>query len=288
MNKTIQLLAAALCAALPASAAAQTSERGPGAVPKATSGPAKWVSLLDHSERLSRQAFTACDANRDDRLSVLEASRTIEGVSHDDLDSFRRMDRSSDGFVHWPEFDQRFRELTSRGNPMRIRPYRPLPAPPVTSLTAGRTNTPMAQAVTLIAQFDADKDGNLGLDEVAKGLQALGAPTDLLLILGALDLDKSQDLTPHELLPFVAQLPPIQAAPRPTQRGASSGLPTGYRKADTNKDGVLDRAEVENVLRSIDSILPRWASQIVRDADRSGNNTLGPQEIRRAGPSRRD
>lgn len=245
-----------------------------------------WISLSEHKVSLSRHAFAACDSNADDRLSVIEAARTLEGITSDNLDAFRRIDRNSDGYVHWPEFDERFRELTERGTPMRIRPFRPLPTPKLEPRTATPVLAPVERAAALIAQFDTDRDGNLSMDEVAATLKNLGAPADLLVAMTALDLDRSQDLSPAELLPMVAQLPATAVKPKPTPRRSANGLPPGFARADANEDGVLDRREFEEVLRSIDSILPRWSQQIIRAADRSGNNTLGPHEIRRASANR--
>lgn len=269
------LAAPLLCAAL------LPAQQGDGAAT-----PREWISLAEYSERVSRAAFAICDGDADDRLSVLESSRTLEGIGTDDLEAFRRLDSDADGFLYWPDFDRRFRELTERGAPMRIRPLRPVPADlaPAAALAAAKP-TGLQRANQLIAENDTDGDGKLSLLEAARVAATLipGAdPAALVAPLRALDVDRSGDIGAAELL-IVADRLPLASEQRSAATSAPGKLPPGYAAADANADGVIDRAELESVLRGLDPALPRWSRQILRDADRSGNDTLGPFEIRQAG-----
>ena len=281
-----RILTAALCGGLGSLVSAQAAGPQPPAAAAPQDAPrAEWIVFTEYAERTSRAAFAACDGNADDRLSVLEAARSLEGIGTADLEAFRRLDSSADGFIHWPDFDRRFRELTDRGTPLRIRPSRPLPADLTpTKQPVSTKPTGLERAGRVIAENDADGDGLLSIMEAAMVAAKLipGAdPAALATAVAGLDIDGSGDLSATELL-TVAERLPLAGEESAALTPAAGPWPPGYRFADENHDGVLDRTELERMLRSLDPSLARWSQQILRNADRSGNDTLGPAEIRQA------
>lgn len=246
--------------------------------------------MRGHNEELSRALFRACDRDADDRLSILEAAGALLAVhSRRDVEGFRRLDTDADGYLHWPEFDARYRQLALQATPFQLHPSRPFepPAPPPTATSEAAAEQEKALAA-LVKTMDANGDGVLQTAELVAVLKESGVPPALLAELSKLDADSSGDVQGEELQPLVQLLP--QAATATTTAAAdTAALPSGFAVADADGNGALTGAELREALRRLDPSLTRWTDLILRQADRSGNGSLGIAEVQRAlAPLERD
>jgi Ca2+-binding EF-hand superfamily protein len=281
------LLLVCLGAAAAAPAQPVLGRQGPDATPPGTAGaptpvaPPQWQEFDVYAVATSRALFAACDGNGDDRLSIFEAVRTIENFgSLRQPERFRQLDRDADGYLEWPEFDRRFRELTENGSPLRVRPVRTLPLEAGADLGLDR-----ARARGLLQVLDADADGVVSATEANALAGIAGLPVDGGALFRQLDRDGDARVTVEELM-LVARgfrLP----EPRPAPPVTPLSLPVAYRDADLDGDGGLTLPELEVWLRRFDAGLARWSRRILADADQNGSGTLGTVEIQRCADGHR-
>ncbi|MCK5940948.1 MAG: hypothetical protein KAI24_03170 [Planctomycetes bacterium] len=229
-----------------------------------------------YSESVSRELFRACDGNSDDRLDVFETVDAFDLLpSARDHRSYARFDTDRDGFVTWPEFDQRFRKSLEAGGTFRVRTARSftMPEPPP------QKETPLRQ---FLRTFDADGDGALSPTEIEQLLKATGLPTTLAVPLMASDLDGSGSIDEAELAPWFESLPIAQL----TASAGASPLPQPWFDGDRDGDGAIDLEELRAVLRGLDPGLLRWAADLLQklDADKDGK-LRGPELQRPEAPA---
>mgnify|MGYP000867997825 CR=1 FL=1 len=168
----------------------------------------------------SRDLFSACDRDADDRLDVLEAGDALDGLRDaKDHDGFARYDSDRDGFVSWPEFDAVFRQSLLQKGMVRVRPCRPV-------RSDSRGNGELQQFLRL---HDGNGDSALDPAEIER-LVRLGilAPA-LTSRLRTLDHDGSGRLEETELAPWFEQLPRA-ARPAGERPGAGSLLPAPWNR----------------------------------------------------------
>lgn len=229
------------------------------------------------SEAQSRDLFTACDADGDDRLDLFEAHDALDTMRNlRDADGFAILDKDRNGYVSWPEFDANLRSSLLREGKFRVRTSRRL-AP----------SAPEAKAATPLQQFLQlhDSDGNGGLDpaEIEAYLRQTGLPPALGGQLRSLDLDRSGRLEEAELAPWFELLPGRSAAPgTPTD---SVLLPL-WASVDDDFSGTIDAAELARMLRRLDPTLDRAAAALLRALDKDRNGVLQPAEIPAAAPAK--
>lgn len=222
-----------------------------------------------YSESVSRELFRACDSNSDDRLDVLETVDAFDLLpSPRDHQGYARFDSDRDGFVTWPEFDQRFRKGIEAGGTFRVRTSRPFTMPEAPPQKA----TPLQQ---FLRTFDADGDGALSPDEIQKLLTATGLPMALATPLLASDLDSSGTISEAELAPWFQSLPLAGL----TQATGISPLPRPWFDGDKDKDGSIDLEELRSVLRTLDPDLLRWAAALMQRLDANQDQKLSPAEL---------
>ncbi len=228
-----------------------------------------------YSESVSRELFRACDGNSDDRLDVLEAVDAFDLLpSPRDHQGYARFDPDRDGFVTWPEFDQRFRRSLGTTGSFRIRSRRSFSMP----------EAPPQKASALqkfLRAFDADGDGELSPVEVQKMLSATGLPTALAAPLMATDIDASGSISEAELAPWFQSLPLNEL---PAVAGTSD-LPRPWFDGDADKDGAIDLDELRSVLRALDPGLLRWAAELFAKLDGDKDGALRLNELRAAAPT---
>ncbi len=228
-----------------------------------------------YGSRMSWALFAACDANADDRLDLFEAARGLSEIeSARDVRGFRRIDRNSDGFLQWPEFDRRFREAIEINGSLRIQPARAVVEP--RDPTVPRSAPDPAEV--LVRTHDSDGDARLDPTEFRFLLRRAGLDPALADQLGTLDVDRSGSLTAAELRPVLGAL---AGALKVVEPRPDTSLPAQFRPADRNLNGVLDREELETALRRLHPTLARWTTKILEDSDLNGNGTLGSAEILR-------
>lgn len=223
-----------------------------------------------YSESTSRELFRACDGNSDDRLDVFEAADSFDVLpSPRDLEGFARLDNDRDGFVTWPEFDQRFRKGLENGGTFVVRTVRPfvMPEPPPQPLT------PLQKFIRL---YDKDGDGGLSPPEILDLLKATGLPEVIAGVLMQSDLDKSGKVEEQELAPWFAQLP------KPAETGGATqktGLAQPWLDADGNLDEAIDQKELTLLLRRLDPDLLRWTKKLLTQLDTNKDGKLSAAEL---------
>ena len=185
-----------------------------------------------------------------------------------DHQGYARFDADRDGYVTWPEFDQRFRKGIEAGGTFRVRTSRPFTMPEAPPQKA----TPLQQ---FLRTFDANGDGALSPSEIQKLLTATGLPAALATPLLASDLDGSGTISETELAPWCQSLPLSGL----TQATGISPLPRPWFDGDKDKDGSIDLEELRGVLRMLDPDLLRWAAALMQRLDANQDKKLSPAEL---------
>jgi len=224
-----------------------------------------------YDESVSREFFRACDENSDDRLDVFETVDAFDLLpSARDHAGFARFDTDRDGFVTWPEFDQRFRKALENGGTFRVRTARSFTLPEAPP----QKETPLRQ---FLRTFDIDGDGELSPAEIEKLLVATGLPPTLAAPLMASDLDASGTISEAELAPWFQALPIADL----TAASGNSPLPQPWFDGDRNEDGAIDLDELRAVLRTLDPSLLRWAAKLLEKLDADKDGKLSSNELRK-------
>ena len=232
--------------------------------------PEGLVAVDIYDEDQSRLLFASADRNADDRLDLSEAGVSLESVDGvRDRDGFRRLDRDRDGFLGWPEFDAHFRRALEAGGTFYFTPSRSVP------LQVRQPKPPEWVDLGVMGLLDQDRSGTLSRGEIQLFLGHLGLPPELIGQFPVLDLDGSGELSEAESAPLAALLPILS---RPDAQGRQR-LPPGYREADRNGDGHLDRLELDHCLRALDPGLGRWTDKVLTDADPDRSGTLDAGEL---------
>ena len=262
------LLALGAAVLLPGTAAAQITLPEPAQVKPQPKGEGRYQGSYDEST--SRELFRACDTNSDDRLDIFETAEAFDVLpTPRDLQGFARLDTDRDGYVSWPEFDQRFQKGLEHGGTFVVHTSRPfaLPEPPPQPLT------PLQRFIRL---YDKDGDGGLSTAEIMDLVKAIGMPEMVALVLIQCDLDKSGKVDEKELAPWFYKLPkPATATPDNT----ATGLKQPWLDADGNLDQVIEQTELSVLLRRLDPGLLRWTKEFVAKLDRNKNGKLDANEL---------
>ncbi|MBL8734058.1 MAG: hypothetical protein JNN13_16920 [Planctomycetes bacterium] len=250
-----------------------TAGSGPSGADATTGGEQRLAGSYDEAQ--SRDLFRACDGDSDDRLDIFEAAQALETI-RDARDSagFATLDHDRDGFVSWPEFDQHLRLVLRRDGVFRAKVCRRLAPGP-----GPRTATPLQQFLQL---HDKDQNGGLDPAEIDAYLRQSNLPPQLGGLLKTLDVDQSGRIEEAELAPWFERLANPGPLPLPLfgpPPAASSALMPPWGAADLDRDGNLDAAELERVLRRLDAGLARWAAQLLRRLDKDKNGKLAPSEL---------
>jgi Ca2+-binding EF-hand superfamily protein len=224
-----------------------------------------WIQLERYDERTSRAAFAACDTDRDDRLDVREAIVALPnmGTFGKPL-GFRALDANRNGFVHWDEFDGRYRGLTNAGASFLFRPtrtFRPRPA----SKKATASEKGAAAIARLMKMVGDDADPDVSKSEFLKLLATLKQPGSLANTFPLLDKDQSGGLSAAELAPVAAKAPYLLEL---TKIDPNAVVEPTVREKDLRKQ-----------LRRVHPSLARWTEQIFRAADSDADGKLSRQEI---------
>ena len=228
-----------------------------------------------YSESVSRELFTACDSNSDDRLDVLEAASAFETLrSPRDSESFARFDVDRDGFVTWPEFDQRFRRGIDKRGTFSVKTSRPFvePAPPP------QPATPLQQFMQL---HDANRDGGLSPAEIDQLLAQLSLPETLGGPLRALDFNGSGRIEDAELAPWFEMLPPAarQLGMPQADPNAPPPLPQPWLDVDADKNSSIGIDELRQLLLRIDPLLDPWLRALFAALDLNADKQLTRDEL---------
>lgn len=231
------------------------------------------------SEATSRDLFTSCDADGDDRLDIFETSEAFDALkSARDTGGFARFDFDRDGYVSWPEFDRALHDTLDRGGAFTVRTARPF-APP----------TPTPQAATparkLLQLYDANKNGGLDPIEIDAYVAQDKLTPALGLDLKQADADRSGRVEEAELEAWLTR----QFRGANLEVGTTSDLPPPWQRVDKDQNGSIDVTELAATLRLLDPALAVWAEQLLLALDTNGDGRLQPAELPgfRAGRDRR-
>lgn len=266
-----------LCTLLSIAAAAVSQQPVPGPVqppPPPVTGSSGRSSADVHTEPRSREMFSSCDADSDDRLDLFEACEALETLGDPkDTSPFQRLDKDRDGYLGWPEFDQFFRTVVQRGGTFRVRTCRRL-----VPQSAGQL-----QPATPLQQFlqNLDQNHNGGLDplEIDQLVRDAGLPPSLGIEMKALDLDQSGRVEETELAPMFEKLRTRLPLPGAAPAKPASPLPPEWAVVDDNGDGAIDLEELTRALRRLDPTLARWARNLLQPLDTDRNGKLSPAEL---------
>lgn len=232
-----------------------------------------------YSESHSRELFRACDTNSDDRLDVLETADAFDALpTAKDHKGFARLDTDRDGFVTWPEFDQRFQTTLKNSGSFRVRTSRQFVSP-----------EPPPQPLTKLQRFlrlhDSDGDGGLSPTEITDLVKRAKLPDSFGLPLLKADLDQSGKIEEAELAPWF-QLLPVPELTSPN--GPAIGLPQPWLDADQNKDQAIEAPEFAVVLRRLDPGLLRWTKDLLKKLDANSDGKLVTSELQKPAPTNAD
>ncbi len=203
-------------------------------------------NYTEYSRALSWSLFEACDANGDDRLNLFEASRAIPSLGGpQDAASFRALDTNKDGFVHWPEFDTRFRETIARDGIFAVKPPRPVFLVRDPS-AAEEKKVDLAPHQQILELVDSDEDEAISPDELTLFLKIAGLPPQLATQhFAKLDADSSGKLTRNEFEAILSSQLPKIFGKRPKQDDKMhERLPEDLRAVDKDRNGVIDKTDV--------------------------------------------
>lgn len=229
--------------------------------------PTPRASADVHTPARSRELFTGCDADGDDRLDLFEAAEALDTVGDPrDPGQFARLDRDRDGYLAWPEFDQLFRSVVQRGATFQVRTCRRPPADPGAGDGAA---TPLLRFLRL---HDLDQDGGLAPQEIDQLVQKAGLPPTVGTQLRGLDLDRSGRVDATELAPFFETLQGLLKLPLQGPARPASPLPAPWGDCDDDGDGKVTVEEFTRALQRLDPRLAPWSRQVLQrhDRDRSG------------------
>ncbi|MEO6597547.1 MAG: hypothetical protein ABIP94_22615 [Planctomycetota bacterium] len=270
----VLVVAAQLAAQMPRRQS--TAEPGVGPLRSMTHSQSPQASATSYSETTSRDLFTACDADSDDRLDLFEACDAFE-LQHgpQNPEGFQRLDIDRDGYLGWPEFDQYFLSIVKRGGTFRVRTCRSL-VQQAPERQPAQSDSPLEQFLQL---YDANRNGGLDPAESDKIIEQAGLPPEWANRLKKLDLDRSGRVEATELAPAFEQLRGLLPGTKAERPGAPRELPPPWAAADRNQDGTIDAAELARVLRSLDPSLARWAKQLLHRLDTDKNDTLSAAEL---------
>ena len=281
MLRRPSILGAALLALAVAPVAAQRpATAGPEkatSADKAQRSDRPRVSLEEHDERTSREMFSACDADDDDRLDLFEANDAFESLGDPkDVRSFARLDTDRDGYVSWPEFDTHYRFLTEHGKALQLRPCRPLPQTEQAATPETAAATPLQRFLRL---YDGNRNGGLDPDEVDRVATQLGLLPIRAAMLRNLDADRSGKIDEAELAPVFPQLEKLMPASATGDASAESPLLQPWGLGDADADGNLTLEEFTAVLRRVDAGLVKWARHLFARLDKDRNGKLDAREL---------
>lgn len=263
----VPLLAGILAGSLPAWTKVEgTPKKAPGKKP-----PSR-VQLLRYSLEASRKAFSACDLDRDDRITFREARTTLGVTTPQD---FGLWDTNRDGWIHFPEFDKRYRKLAREGwgltllGPAAARA--PKDPPPPTPLPLKK----------LFQVLDRNRDGRVAPAEW-KGTSRALSSTLSRVPHGFFGLDRNRDgtLELKEMTPLLALFPDLAGRKSPAGRaGSPRTLPLEMQGADRNGDQHLDLRELQLLFQKMDPGLVPWAKFILQKKDKNQDGLLSPREL---------
>jgi Ca2+-binding EF-hand superfamily protein len=234
------------------------------------------TGVTSYSESVSRDLFSACDADSDDRLDVFEASDALDAVTEPkDNQGFQRLDTDRDGFVSWPEFDQHFWTVVQRGGAFHVRPCRSF----VEQAPERQEARPASPLQGFLRMHDKNGNGGLDPEELDQMLRATNPPPSIGKELRSLDQDRSGRIEEAELAPWFELLRGLVPGAGRASAAPSGSLPPPWQAGDLDLDGRIDDAELTAVLRRLDPALVRWAPHLLRALDTNGDGRLSPGEL---------
>jgi Ca2+-binding EF-hand superfamily protein len=217
---------------------------------------------------LRQQMFNKIDTNGDGSIDKSEMTALIEGNTSSLVSSiFGSQDSDQDGLISQIEFDSTMAQL---GQQMKQGGG--------TSAASG----PPPPPEKVFDTADTNKDGVVTKDELAAVIGDGGGNIDELF--SQVDTDGDGSITRAEDNAFLAKMKEGKMGENASSASGMSGPPPRPEKvfdtADTNKDGVVTKAELAAVMGNGGGNIDELFSQV--DADGDGSITRAEDEVFRA------
>lgn len=269
MGLSVPLMAGLLAAGLPAWN--KIEGQGPASEARAKKALPAQVWLRNYAPQASRRAFSACDLDRDDRITFREAHKTL-GLSTPQ--AFALWDTDRDGWIHFPEFDRRYKQLVRDGWGLTLR------GPAVVRAPKDPPPSTLLPLKKLFQTLDRNGDGRIEPAEWRGTTRAISATLSKVPS-GFFGLDRNRDgtLELEEMAPLLALFPGLsrkETPPLPLDKS----LPADLQGADRNGDQHLDLRELEFLFRKLDPGLVPWARILFQKKDKNQDGLLSPRELR--------
>ncbi|MCR9247554.1 MAG: hypothetical protein NXI31_21195 [bacterium] len=234
------------------------------------------ITLDSHDEATSRELFSACDRDSDDRLDLFEATDALDTLGDPKESSgFLDLDTNRDGYIQWPEFDKVFHRAIEHTKTFRVRTCRRF-VKQAPEQQEARQATPLEVFLKL---HDQNENGGLDPDEISTLVREIKLNPMFEPQLRMLDVDQSGRVEAGELAPVFEQIRRAVALPGMAGMAPESTLPPPWNDIDGNGDGAIDLAELNAALRRLDPGLARWAKTLLAQLDKDGDQKLGATEI---------
>lgn len=255
-----------------------TTTTAPAPTPTSVTPPPKpaRTAVRTWSEPVSRDLFSGCDTDADDRLDLFEASEALDTVQDPkNSEAFARLDTDRDGFLSWPEFDQHFWSVTQLGTTFHVRPSRQH----VDQSPENREARAATKLQIFLMNHDENGDGALDPTEVEHMVVRTEVPPNIAAKLRGLDRDGTGKIEEAELAPWFESLRGRvpEATPAPLPRGGALLPP--WHDNDTDQNGKIDAKELAATLRRLDPALARWADALLKLLDRDKDGVLTADEL---------
>lgn len=234
------------------------------------------TSARTYSETVSRDLFTGCDSDGDDRLDLFEANDALDALQDPkNSEAFLKLDTNRDGFLSWPEFDQHYWAVIQLGNSFHVRPSRHL-VDQAPELKEARAATPLQRFIGL---HDQNGNGALEPNEVDQMVLHTNLPPAIAGALRTLDRDNSGHIDEAELAPWFELLRGLVPEASTKEARLGGGLLPPWQENDADGNGRIDAKELAATLRRLDPSLVRWAEVLLRSMDRNKDGVLDVDEL---------
>ncbi len=246
-----------------------------GAARQAKKDDPRRVQIQDHDDGKSRNLFTACDVDADDRLDLFETRAALRRIGDQNQGGwYRRLDHDRDGFLDWPEFDRYYRDLVRNGGILQLQLARPL-----AETQAVATPEALSPLRSTFELFDTDRDRSLNKGETEALLRSLGAPPTAFGLLQMFDRDHDGKFTELELGPPLQQFAPGMLPQATAESPTTAVAQSPFAALDLDGNQAISVHELEHALRRIDPQMARWAPQVLLGLDRNSDGVIRAGEL---------
>lgn len=234
-----------------------------------------------------KAAFKQFDADGDGNITPQEVMQGMKqsgrNISQEEIDTlFVLADRDNDGAIDFVEFSLIM-----------------IPTAPERIAKLKKSLNTKEKVETAFKKFDSNNDGAIDATEMTKGLKASGiclTDQEIETIFAVADLDGDGEISLPEFLQLLVpgsapSTAPAKAAPKTSGSAASvvdkyrasyktiDQVRSAFAKYDTNKDGAIDRAELQAGMTSGGQFTAQESSLVFDLADANGDGEIDVGEF---------